>query len=315
MKRLILFFCIILLGLSVNTAYSYWIWTPKTGKFINPKNAVKTTPKEQFDFAKSYYDQKKYDDAIREFKKLLKSYPKSFEASEGQYYLGIVEEEKGNLYDAYKAYQRVVDKYPFSDRIQEIIDRELKIADKFMEGYKQKTMGVALPVAENPAIEILGKVVENSTYGPKAPIAQYKLGLVLKGQFRYYEAEDAFNKVISSYPDSEWAQAAKFQIASCRQAVSRGPAYDQGAAKEAREKYETFVKEHPEASLSSEAEKNIKKLKEEEAEANFNIAKFYEKQKAYQSAKIYYEDIINKTPDSPWAQKAQERLQLMEKKK
>jgi len=315
MKRLILFCSIILLCLSVNPAYPYWIWTPKTGKWINPKTTVKPTPKEQFDFAKAYYDQKKYEDGKREFKKLLKSYPKSFEASESQYYLGIIEEEQGSLYDAFKAYQRVVDKYPFSERIQEIIDREFKIGEKFMAEYKQKTMGVALPVAENPAIEIFSKVVENSTYGPKAPIAQYKLGLVLKSLLRYYEAEEAFNKVISSYPDSEWVAAAKFQIASCRQAVSRGASYDQGAAKEAQEKFEAFVKEHPEANLSAEAEKNIKKLKEEEAEASFNIGRFYEKQKAYESARIYYGDIISKSPDSSWAQKAQERLQLMEKKK
>lgn len=315
MKRLILLCGIMLFGLSVSCAYPYWIWTPKTGKWSNPKTAAKPTPKEQFDFAKSFYEQKKYDEAKREFNKLLKTYPKSFEASESQYYLGLIQEETGDLYGAYKAYQKVVDKYPFSERIQEIINREFNIAEKFMGGYRQKTMGVALPVAENPAIEIFGKVVENSSYGPKAPVAQYKLGLLLKSLLRYYEAEEAFNKVISSYPESEWASAAKFQIAACRAAVSRGPAYDQGAAKEAKEKFEEFVKEHPEAELSNEAEKNIGKLKEEEAEANFNIAAFYEKQKEYASARIYYEDIINKYPDSPWAQKAQERLKSMENKK
>lgn len=282
---------------------------------MNPKSVAKPTPKEQFEFAKGFYDQKKYEDAKREFKRLLKAYPKSFEASESQYYFGIIEEEQGNLYDAYKAYQKVVDKYPFSERIQEINEREFKIAEKFMLGYKQKTLGVALPVAENPAIEIFTKIVENSTYGPKAPLAQYKLGLVLKNTLRYYEAEEAFNKVISNYPDSEWAAAAKFQIAECRAAVSHGPAYDQGAAKEAKEKFEEFVKEHPEANLSVEALKNIEKLKEEEAQASFGIGRFYEKQKAFEAARVYYEDIINKSPESAWAQKAKERLQSMEKKK
>lgn len=315
MRRLILLSIAILLSLCVSPAYPYWIWTPKTGKWINPKTVVKPTPKEQLDFAKSFYEQKNYDDAIREFRKLLKNYPKSFEASESQYYLGLIEEERENLYEAYKAYQKVVDKYPFSERIQEIIEREYKIAEKFMAGFKQKTMGVALPVAENPAIEIFGKVVENSTYGPKAAAAQYKLGLVLKNLLRYYEAEEAFSKVIANYPDTEWAEAAKFQIASCRAAISRGPAYDQGAAKEAQERFEEFVREHPAAGLSREAEKTISKLKEDEAEAAFNIGRFYEKQKANEAARIYYEDIINKTPDSLWAQKARERLQLMEKKK
>jgi outer membrane protein assembly factor BamD (BamD/ComL family) len=262
----------------------------------------------------SLYNIKKYEDAKREFKKLLKAYPKSFEASESQYYLGLAEEEQGNLYEAFLAYQRVIDKYPFSERIQEVNEREYKIAEAFIGGAKRKALGVPLPV-DNPAIEILTRLIENSTYGPLAPKAQYKLGLVLKSLLRYYEAEDAFDKVISNYPDSEWVAAAKFQIASCRAAVSRGPDYDQGAMQEAKEKFEEFVKEHPDAVLSVDAEKNINQLREKEAEANYNIAVFYEKQKAYQAAKIYYQDVINNYSDTPWAAKAKEKLDAMEKKK
>jgi len=313
MKRIILLL-IIVFSLSIDQAYPYWIWTPKTGKWVNPKTQAKTTPKEQFDFAKSFYDTKKYEDAQREFRRLLKHFPKSFEAAESQYYLGLIEEARGNLYEAYQAYQKVIDKYPFSERIPEVIEREYKIGEQFMAGHKRKAMGVALPV-ENPAIEIFTKVVENSTYGPLAPAAQYKLGLVLKGLLRYYEAEDAFNKVISNYPDSEWAAAAKFQIASCRAAVSRGPDYDQWATKEAKDKFEEFVREHPDAVLSRDAEKNINALREQEAESNYNAARFYEKQKAYDAAEIYYTEIVDNYLDSPWAVKALERLEIMEKRK
>ena len=130
---------------------------------------------------------------------------------------------------------------------------------------------------------------------------------------RYYEAEEAFNKVLSNYPDSEWAEAAKFQIASCRAAVSHGPEYDQGAAKEAKQKFEEFVREHPEAVLSHDAEKNIEQLKEKEAESAYNIGRFYEKQKSYDAAKIYYNDVVNNYPDSLWAAKALERIQILEK--
>jgi hypothetical protein len=94
--------------LSVSTAYSYWIWTPKTGKWVNPKTAVKSSPKEQFEFAKGLYDIKKYEDAKREFKKLVHSYSKSTEAAESQYYLGLTEEAEGNLYEAYLASRRLL---------------------------------------------------------------------------------------------------------------------------------------------------------------------------------------------------------------
>ncbi len=245
---------------------------------------------------------------------MLKVYPKSIEAAESQYYLGLIGDAQDDLYAAYQAYQKVIDKYPFSERIPQIIEREYKIGEQFMSGYKRKALGVPLPV-ENPAIEIFTKVVDNSTYGPLAPAAQYKLGLVLKGLLRYYEAEDAFNKVVSSYPDSEWAGAAKFQIASCRAAVSRSPDYDQWATNEAKQKFEEFVREHPDAVLSRDAEKNINALKEKEAESDYKIAIFYEKQKAFDSAKIYYREITDNYPDSQWAAKALERLEILEKRK
>jgi len=312
MRRIILSLLLISF-LSIQPVYSYWIWTPKSGKWINPKSMPKNNPKEQFTYAKSFFDINKYGDAKREFRKLLKAYPKSAEAAESQYYLGLAEEGEGKLYEAYQAYQMVIDKYPFSERIQEVIEREYKIAEKFMSGEKRKAMGVTLPV-ENPAIEIFGKVVENSTYGPLAPRAQYKLGLVLKSLLRYYEAEEEFNKVVSRYPDSEWSSAAKFQIASCRANLSKGSAYDQGAAQEAKERFEEFVKDHPDAVLSLDAEKNISSIREKEAEANYNIAQFYEKQKVFDSARIYYEDIINNYADSPWASQAAAKLQIMERK-
>lgn len=314
MRPTVIAIVLFVLGAYFSPACAYWIWTPKSGKWVNPKSAVKPTPKEQFDFAKNLYDIKNYEEAKREFRKLLKAYPKSKEAAESQYYLGRIEEDRGNIYEAYQAYQRVIDKYPFSERIQEIIEREYKIGEAFMAGEKRKALGLTLPI-ENPAIEIFTKVIENSTYGPLAPKAEYKLGLVLKGLLRYYEAEEAFNKVVSNYPDSEWAAAAKFQIAECRSAVSRGPDYDQGASHEAKQKFEEFVKEHPDAVLSQQAEKNISELNEKEAEASYKTAVFYEKQKAYEAARIYYNDVINNHPQSPWAAKAMERLQLIGKKK
>lgn len=311
MKRKILFLSLTFFCLSITEASPYWIWSRKTGGWANPRAALKGTPEKQLEYAKDFYQEKQYEEAEREFKKLLNKYPKSAEASESQYYLGRIAEDKKSLYQAFKAYQKVIDKYPFSERIQEIIERQYNIAEEFMPGAGRRA---ALTV-ENPAIEIFGKVIENSYYGPLAPKAQYKLGLLLKELLRYYEAENAFNKVISNYPDSEWAKASEFQIASCRAALSRGPDYDQGATQDAKEKFQEFVKSHPDAVLSREAEENILRLKEKEAESNYSIACFYEKQKEYDAAAIYYGDVVDNYPASKWAAPALERLQVIEKRR
>ncbi len=313
MKKITLFSFLFFFLLSLSSAQAFWIWTPKSQKWSNPKAEAKASPKEQFKEAAGLYKEKKYEEAKREFKKLLEVFPKSLEAAESQYYLGLIEEAQDNFYDAFLAYQKVIDKYPFSERIQEIIEREYKIGEAFLSGKKRKAMGIVLPV-DNPAIEIFGKVTENSTYGPLAPAAQYKLGLVLKGLTRYFEAEEAFNKVIVNYPKSEWVAPAKFQLASCRAATSKGTEYDQGAAEEAKEKFEQFLEQHPDAVLSRDAQSNILQLREKEAQSNFDIGRFYEKQHKFAAAKIYYNDITTNFPDSSWAAKALERLSVMEKR-
>jgi outer membrane assembly lipoprotein YfiO len=299
---------------TAGTAYPYWLWTPKSGKWVNPKTTVRVTPKQQFDAAIVLFEKKHYDQSKQEFSKLIKAYPKSVEAAGSQYYLGRIEEATGRFYPAYQAYQKMIDKYPFSDKIQEVVEREYKIAEAFLSGEKKRSMGMGLPL-ENPAVEILSKVVENSNYGPLADKAQYKIGLVLKGLERYYEAEEAFSKLIKSYPDSEWVDAAKFQIASCRAAVSKGADYDQGATKDAADRFQAFVAVHPEAALAPEAQKNISALNDKQALSDYNSGRFYERQRDLESAKIYYNEVVKNYPQSAWAVKSLERLQILERRR
>lgn len=314
MLRKITVLSLLSIFLTTSPGYAFWIWTPKTGKWVNPKYAVKPTPQEQLEFALDKFKSNDPKGAKIEFNKLIRYFPRSFEASEAQYYLGRVEQIQDNFYEAYLAYQKVVDKYPFSERIQEIIEREYKIAEAFMAGKVREVMGMRLPV-ENPAIEIFGKVIKNSTYGPLAAVAQYKLGLVLMSLGRHLEAEEEFQKVISNYPSSEWVDAARYQIALCKASVSKGTDYDHTATSEAREMFEEFVKEHPDAKLSEDAQEHIEQLKEKEAKGNFDIASFYEKQKAYNAARIYYNFVIENYPRSIWAARSLEKLQALEIRK
>ena len=294
-------------------AYAYWIWTPKTGRWVNPKYNVKPAPKEQLMFALEFYAQAKYKETMNECQKLIKYYPKAYEASEAQFYIGLSFEGIGKLYEAYQAYQRVIDKYPFSTRMEEIIERQLKIGEAFMSGEKRKALGVELPL-EDPSIEIFRKVVENYTYGKNAARAQYLLGLALKNLGRFQEARDEFEKVAATYPESEWVAQAKFQSADCASKIAPKADYDQELTREAKKKFEEFVLSHPEAALSQQAQGQIDALKEKEAQGNLKIAEFYEKQEKYDSAGIYYQEIVKNCPYCFSAAQARDKLKELEKK-
>lgn len=302
---LIIFF---ITGLPIASAF--WMWTPETNKWVNPKYSVKETPAEQLQYALEFYRIKEYKEAISELKKLLKNYPKAREAPEAQYYIGIVFEEQGQLAEAFEQYQEVIKKYPFSDRSKDIVQRQFDLGVKLLE---KKADGNSflrtLSGTDYGIIEIFETVIKNAPYGELAPVAQYKIGLYLMEREEYIEARDAFEKLVNDYPESEWVKAAKYQIALSDSERSTGAHYDQEVTSAAVEEFQNFVKTYPEAELSAEAKEKVHALRDKEAENNFVIAKFYEKQKNYESARIYYQVIVDDYSATPWATKALEKLQ------
>ena len=312
MFRILLFIIFFLATMTgpIPVAHAFWIWTPETGKFINPKNAVKDTPPEQLDFAKGFYEAKNYSQAITELRKLIKFYPKSKEAPEAQYYLGRSFEALNNFFEAYKAYQVIVDKYPFSERSAEIVERQYKIGESLLDG-KYKGKWAEFFSSDYDVIEVFRQVIKNAPYGKYASVAQYKIGLYLKEKSLLQDARDEFEKTINDYPDSEWAKAAKYQIALVDSKRSSDSQHDQKVTQVARQEFQDFIDNHPDSELSQKAKDQIKDLRNKEAENNFVVAQFYEKQKNYKAAKIYYDLIASDYADTPVVNKALQRSQTL----
>jgi outer membrane protein assembly factor BamD len=274
--------------------------------------AVKNTPKAQLNHALEFYHAKKYPEAMAEFKKLIRNYPRAKEAPEAQYYIGQSWEELGKPFEAFKAYQVVIDKYPFSERAGEIVEIQYEIGNALLEGRGRRSKWIEVAIGmDDRTIEVFRAVIKNAPYGNYAPVAQYKIGLYLKEKGLFQEARDEFEKTINDYPKSEWAKAAKFQIAMADSQRSSGASREQKVTSIALDEFKEFVASHPDSELSPQAKSQIAQLRNKEAENNFLIAQFYEKQKNFKSARVYYKDIIDKYADTQWAVKALKRLKII----
>lgn len=314
-RQIVLIFIIVAFLASSRSAWAFWVWTPETNKWINPKYAVKETPREQFEYAKGFYDAQDYPKAIEEFRKLIRHYPKAREAAEAQYYTGLAQEAQEYFYAAFKSYQVVIEKYPFSDRGPEIIGRQYAIGTKLLEGQDQQNQFVnAVIGGDYNIVDVYRTVIKNSPYGEFAAPSQYKIGLYLLEKHLYQEARDELEKVVNDYPQSEWAQAAKYQIALSDAKRSAGPQYDQAVTKAAIEEFKKFTEHYPDAELSAKAREQVNGLREKEAENNFVIAQFYEKKRQYESARLYYETIVNDFSTTSWAPKALEKIRSLSQK-
>ena len=306
-------FIIAMVFFLASQAQAFWIWTPKEKKFVNPKWMAKDSPQEQLAYAKEIFDSGDYKDAIVEFRALLRHYPEAAEAPEAQFLIGTSLTKLGKLYDAYLAYQKVIDKYPFTDKMKAVLEQQFAIANSLSDK-EVKILGLSFP-QQYYAIDIYRKVIENYPYGELAPLCQYKIGMVLKSLGSFTEAKDEFEKLVSAYPESEWLEPAKYQVGECASLASLQPDYDQALSKEAKEHFEEFIKKHPDAELSDATRQQIQNLTDKEAEKDFAVAQFYEKQKAYASAEIYYQDVLKKHPRSVWAEKSRERMKLLHEEK
>lgn len=294
---------------------AFWVWTPETNKWINPKYSVKETPQEQLQVGLGFYQAQEYKEAIREFGKLLKHYPRARQAPDAQYHIGLCFEEQDEIFRAFKEYQTVIDKYPFSELSADIVKKQYNIGLELLDGKNSSNSFISTIAGNDYAvIDVFKAVIKNAPYGPLAAPAQYKIGLYLQEKHLYQEARDEFEKVINDYPESEWAKAAKYQIALSDAKRSTDAQYDQKVTQAAIEEFNEFVESYPDAKLSTEAKEQIWKLREKEAENSFMVAQFYEKKKNYKAAKIYYQSVVDDFEKSSWAVKALNKIREVARK-
>jgi outer membrane protein assembly factor BamD (BamD/ComL family) len=296
MRKKILFLLILFaILISFNSdSFAFWVWTPKAKTFVNPKVAAKDTPREQFEWAMHFFKEKDFKRAAEEFVKLTRSYKDSDLAPEAQYYAGRSYEELGKYYFAFENYQKTVEKYPYTRRMEEIVEREYNIANIFQTKESPKLMDLELSLSLERSITIYKKTIENMPFGEYADKALYKMAESYRKMQKYNEAIEAYERIINDYPKSNLVPEAKYQLAYTVYEASKDPEYDQESTEIALEKFEKIAKTTPIPAIADEADKVLGRLKEKKAESLLKVAEFYEKRKKYMSALFYCNDIVEK---------------------
>lgn len=291
-----------------STTWAYWVWSPDQGKFINPQGTIEDSAEEQFNFSMEFYNNKNYKRAEDEFKNLLKQFPASRAASEALYYLGNLHEAANNYYKAFKDYQKIVDDYPQSERINEVVERQFHIGELYMTGKKEKLLGLPVIPSVYRAVEVFEKIVETSPYSAYGDQAQFKLAQAYRMTRNWQKAQEAYQKLIDNYPDSELVDDAKFQMAESMFLMSNRPDRDQRGLETASQNFDQFLKEYPSSPIAQKAVQLKQAIDSQAAEKNFKVGEYYEKDNYIESALIYYEDVVRTFPDSQWGKRAQDKI-------
>jgi outer membrane protein assembly factor BamD len=306
---------ILLIPVLVNLVFSqpvgaYWVWSPESGKFVNPEGAVEDTANEQFDYALSFYEAKNYEKALKELKNLAKKYPTSRMAPEAYFKIGQIYEENHDLFKAFRSFQKIIDNYPNSARANEVIERQYRIGNVFLSGKKTKLMGLPVVPALPKAIEVFEQVVKNAPFGEYGDKALFQLGIAYKRSGNFPKAVETFERFVENYPDSPLAPDAKFQMGEVSLQMSRNMNRSQEGLDRAEDYFDNFLSEYPAANVRGKALRMKKAIDEKNAEKNYKIGEYYERENYLESAAIYYQDVVKNYPKTSWATKAQDRLMV-----
>lgn len=290
--------------------FSYWIWTPETNRWINPKYYVMDTPREQFEWAEKFAKDGDLDTAIKKHKQLIKHYPTSSYAATSQYRIGELYLEKGNRFEAFWALQKVIANYPRTSLINKIVTKEFEIANSFFKRARKKFAKIPISGSVKTA-ELFEKIVENEPFGKYAAESQYKSGLSYLRERNWGQAKESLQKVIDNYPKSKWAEEASYQIIQLSVKKSPKIATDLTALEETVDKCKEFKIVFPESKKGKETDAIMKNVHQKEAEKLYQIGLFYEKQRERKAAVIYYEKTVRLYPETKAAKTAEKRLEKL----
>ncbi len=304
---IIAFFC-------VTTAEAAWVWTPQMGRWINPKRQPKETAALQFQYAEELLGKGDTEKAIDEYKKVLKYFPESNYCDLAQYSIGRALEANGDDEKAVDAYQKVIDEYPNSQLFGHVLEKQRKIADRFFElGVKNEEKFFLWRGSNfDKAIEIYRKVINNQPFTDFSAEAQYHIGLCYMKMELYDEASVEFQKVIDFYPASKWSVESAYACADSQACQALPFEYDKTAADKAISKFQYFLKTYPDSDKAEQARARLNELLEKAAEHDYQVAVYYRDNMNYNSARLYFQSVINQYPRTQWAEKAQETLTEMQ---
>lgn len=300
------------------------IYAPGEGWYYEPAGAsgkwTRNRAKDQLEVAEEAFKNQDYSTTLHAAHRILKIWPLSDYAPRAQYLIGRSLEMKGRDEAAFDNYQALLKKYPRTENYDEILWRQYEIANRFYGGEFFRIFWGYLPLysSMDETAKMYGKIVGNGPYSAVAPHAQLQIGAAHEKEKNYDDAVKAYETAADRYSSQPTIAAdAMYRWAIAYQKQSTKAEYDQGKAGQAIAAYTDFMTVFPDDKRVADAQKAIVLLKAEQVRGSFIVAQFYENSKTLSAmqrrngAIVYYNEVLQLNPNSPYAAQARERIEAL----
>ena len=252
--------------------------------------------------------------AIRAYKTLVKRYPKGILAAGALYRAAQLQEQEHNYFAAADSFGQLVEKYPSSPHFDEAIEGQFRVGEIYLNGKKLKVLGIPVASALDRAVTIFANVVRTAPYGKYTARAQFDIGLAREKQGANDAAIQAYQAVVDKFPNEPVAVDAQYQIGYIWFNAAQLGTKDAAASANARTAFEDFLFHYPKSEKAAQARANLEMLDHKQTANSYKVAKFYDKQKYYRAAVIYYNEVIRQQPGSPESNEAKKRIDQLRAK-
>lgn len=253
-------------------------------------------------------------DAIKAYRTIVKKHSHDALAAGACYRMGQLLEQTHKYLPAAQAFAVLCEKYAKSEHFEDAVEGMFRIGESYLSGTKTKVLGITIKSGVDQAAEIFSMIIRVAPYGKYTARAQFDLGRAREKQGRNEAAIAAYQAVVEKFPDDPVAVDAQYQIGYIWSKASASGTYDPAAANHAKVAYEDFLARYPKSEKASQAKQNLKKMESKQTSTAYEVAKFYDKQKQYRAAAIYYNEVIRQQPGSEEGEKAKKRISELRRK-
>lgn len=118
----------------------------------------------------------------------------------------------------------------------------------------------------------------------------------------YIIAAAEYEKVLRLYPRSEYLDDAQYKIGFCYYKLSPKAALDQKYTHQAVEEFQKFLEDFPGSDLKEDAYNKLQELRSKLAKKAYSNAELYRNLSYYESAVVYYDEVLNHYYDTAYAE-------------
>jgi len=300
MKKIIVVLFVLLV--SSGYCFAYWEWTPKTGKWINPKYAVKETDKQQWEYAESFRLAGNNEIALREYNKLVKHFPLSPYAPKALFESAKIYVKTGNKDTAFNKLDEIIKRYPDFPEIEDVLkmQRELSLEIlskkqlKFVERFKDP----------EKKYESISRAIESDPFNPETPPLALQLASKYAKSGDMEKAIKLYQQVINDFPSTQWAEKARYEmLVNEIQNIPDGTT-DVSKFSAVEKSIDQFISDFPDSIYKEQLLKKKQQLRNEIARRLFQVAEIYRKNGYVKSAEIYYNKVKTLYPETEYAKKS-----------